>query len=39
MLLEEGVCYDWCVLGKTVSLCPASFCTSRPKLPVTLGIS
>ena len=23
----------------SVSLCPASFCTPRPKLPVTLGIS
>ena len=26
-------------LGKTVSLCPASFCTPRPNLPVTPGIS
>ena len=25
-------------LGKTVSLCPASFCTPRPSLPVTPGI-
>ena len=29
-----------CSLGKTlVSLCPASFCTPRPNLPVTPGIS
>ena len=27
VLLEEGACYDHCVLGKTVRLCPASFCT------------
>ena len=41
VLLEEGVCYDQCVLlGKlSVSLCPASFCTPRPNLPVTSGIS
>ena len=26
-------------LGKTVSLCPATFCTPRPKLSVTPGIS
>ena len=26
-------------LGKTVSLCPASFCTARPNLPVTPGVS
>ena len=26
-------------LGKTVSLFPASFCTPRPNLPVTPGIS
>ena len=28
-----------CSLGKTVSLCSASFCTSRPNLPVTLSTS
>ena len=28
-----------CSLGKTVSLCPASFCTPRPNLPITPGIS
>ena len=34
-------CLLWPVhsLGKTVSLCPASFCTPRPNLPVTPGIS
>ena len=40
VLLEEGVCYDQCVLlTNSVSFCPASFCTPRPNLPVTLGIS
>ena len=40
VLLEEGVCYDWCILlQNSFSLCPASFCTPRPKLPVTPGIS
>ena len=40
MLLEEGVCYDQCVLlAKLVSLCPASFCTPRSNLTVTSGIS
>ena len=40
MLLEEGVCYDQCVLLViSVSLCPASFCISRPNLAVTPGIS
>ena len=40
VLLEEGVCYDQCVLLKnSISLCPASFCTPRPNLPVTPGIS
>ena len=30
MLLEEGVCYDQCVLlAELISLCPASFCTWR----------
>ena len=34
-------CLLWLVhsLGKTVSLCPASFCTPRPNLSVTPGIS
>jgi len=34
-------CLLWPVrsLGKTVSLCPASFCTPRPNLPVTPGMS
>ena len=34
-------CLLWpvCFLGNTVSLCPASFCTWRPNLPVTPGIS
>ena len=40
MLLEEGVCYDqYILLAKSVSLCPASFCTPRPNLPITPGIS
>ena len=44
VLLKEGVCYDLCVLlGKKkktfVSLWLASFCTPRPNLPVTPGIS
>ena len=26
-------------LGKTISVCPASFCTLRPNLPVTPGVS
>ena len=40
MLLEEGVCYDHCVLlAKLISLCPTSFCTPKPTLPVTSGIS
>ena len=37
VLLEEGVCYDQCV--PLAKLCPASFCTPRPNMPVTLGIS
>ena len=37
VLLGVGVCYDQHVLS--VSLCPASFCTPRPNLPVTPGIS
>ena len=34
-------CVLWPVhsLGKTVSLCPASFCTPRPNFPVTTRIS
>ena len=34
-------CLLWpvCSLCKTVSLCPASFCTPRPNLPVILGVS
>ena len=40
VLLEDGVCYDQCVLWQnSVSLCPASFCTSRPNMPVTPVIS
>ena len=34
-------CLLWpvCSLGKTISLCPASFRTPRPNLPVTPGVS
>ena len=40
MLLEEGVCYDQFIFWEnSVSLCSASFCTSRPNLSVTPGIS
>ena len=40
VLLEEGVCYDQCILLKnSVSLCPASFCIPKPNLPVTPGVS
>ena len=40
VLLEEGLCYDQCISWQnSVSLCPASFCTSRPNLPVTPDIS
>ena len=40
VLLEEGVCYDQCVLlGNSISLCPASFHIPRPSLPVTPGVS
>ena len=40
VLLEEGVCYDQCILlQNSGSLCPASFCTPRPNLPATAGIS
>ena len=38
VLLEEDVCYDQCIL--LAKLCkPASFCTPRPNLPITPGIS
>ena len=40
LLLEEGVCYDQCILlAKLFSLCPTSFCALRPNLPVTSGVS
>ena len=40
VLLEEGVCYDQCILlENSISLCPASFRIPRPNLPVTPGIS
>ena len=40
VLLQEGVCYDQCVLlAKLFSLCPASFRIPRPNLPVTPGVS
>ena len=40
VLFYEGVCYDQCILlAKPISLCPASFCTPRPNLPVTPGVS
>ena len=33
MLLEEGVCYDQCVLfANSVGLCPVLFCTPRPHM-------
>ena len=37
MLLEEGVCYDQCLLlaKLAICLCPASFCIPRPNMPVT----
>ena len=39
--VDGKVCLLWpaCSLDKTVSLCPASFCTARPNLPVIPGIS
>ena len=38
--LEESVGYDqWVPLQNSISLCPASFCTPRPSLPVTPSIS
>ena len=40
VLLEEVVCYNQCILlANSVSLCPASFCSPRPNLPVTPGVS
>ena len=40
VLLEEGFCYDQCIfLAKLYEPCPASFCTPRPNLPVTPGVS
>ena len=40
VLLEEGVCYEQCLLWQnSISLCPASFCTPMPNLPVTPGVS
>ena len=41
VLLEEGVCYDQCVLlaQNSVSLWPVLFWTPRLNLPVTPGIS
>ena len=40
VLLEEGVCYDQCVFWQnSISLCPASFRTPRPNLPVSPGVS
>ena len=40
MFLEEGVCYDQCVLlANSVNLCPASFYTPKPNLPIILGTS
>ena len=40
VLLEEGVCYDQCVLlANSISLFPASFRIPRPNLPVTPAVS
>ena len=40
VLLEEGACYSSAFLQQnSVRLCPASFSTPRPNLPVTPGIS
>ena len=39
-VVEKGVCYDQHVLlPKLIRLCPASFGTPRPNLPITPGIS
>ena len=37
VLFEDGICYDQCV--NSVNLWPASFCTPRPDLLVTSGVS
>ena len=38
-VVEEGICFDQCVLlAKLCYLCPVSFCTPRPNLPVTPDI-
>ena len=40
VLLEKGVCYDQSFSWQnSISLCPASFFTPRPNLPVTSGVS
>ena len=40
VLLKESVCYgQYILLQNSVSLSPASFCTPRPNLPVTPGVS
>ena len=40
MLLEKGGCNNQCILlAKLISFCPASFCTPRPNLPITPGVS
>ena len=40
LLLEEGVAFTSAFSGQnSVGLCPASFCTPKPNLPVTPGIS
>ena len=40
VLLEDGVCYDQCVLlTNSIRLCLVSFCIPRLTLPVTPGIS
>ena len=40
MLLEVGVFYDSRVSWQnSISLCPSTFCTPRPNLPVAPGIS
>ena len=40
LLLEEGVCYNSAFSWQNIiSLCPASFRTPRPNLPVTPGVS
>ena len=38
VLLEEGICYDQCFL-LAKCLCPVSFCTPRPNMHVTPGVS